>query len=175
MKRVALGFSFLLAVACGGASSDGGGVKTPDELIADQERLAEEQERKSKENQKFSSDLNPEETDLEKKAEFDKKQAKLELQRATRSAETCVDAVAEKDQPRGTAKVSITFDNEGHVKTSTITAPFDGTPLGKCVMNAYNAVIVPPYEGPMATIDWDVDLTGQKSEAAEEEPKSKKK
>jgi hypothetical protein len=174
MKRIAWGVGLLLAAACGGPSSEGGDVKTPDQLIEEQERLAEEQERKSKEHEAYSGNLNAGETDMEKKAQFDKKQAKLELQRATRSAESCINAIAEKDQPRGTGKVTIVFDNEGHVKSSSINDPFNDTPLGKCVMNAYDAVIVPPFEGPEATIDWEVDLTGEKKEAGDAKAADKK-
>jgi hypothetical protein len=171
MKRTLLGFGVLWLVGCGGPSEEVDHAKSPDEIIAEQERLGAEQERKSKEHAQYSGNLNAEETDMEKKQQFDKKQTKLELQRATRSAETCVGVMTDKDTPRGTGKVTLVFDNEGHVKSGTIAAPFEGTPIGKCVMNAYNAVIVPPYVGPEATIDWEVDLTGSKKDGGKEAKK----
>ena len=158
-------------VGCGGPSEEVDHAKTPDEIIAEQERLGAEQERKSREHAQYSGNLNAEETDLEKKQQFDKKQTKLELQRATRSAEQCVSVTTDKDSPRGTGKVTLVFDNEGHVKSGSIAAPFEGTAIGKCVMNAYNAVIVPPYVGPEATIDWEVDLTGAKKNESKEAAK----
>lgn len=173
MKPIAWVLGLVLVTACGGPSSEGGGVKTPDELIADQERLAEEQDRKSKEHEQYSGNLDVGETDLEKQGKFDKKQAKLEMQRATRSAESCVGVITEKDQPRGQAKVTLVFNNEGHVKTGTISEPFKDTPLGKCVMNAYENVIVPPYEGPEASLEWDVNLTEEKQQADEAAAKKK--
>lgn len=169
MKRIALGL-LVLAVApgCGGVTSDPAHVKTPEEMIAEQERLAAEQERESQEHDQYQGSLDSEETDLEKTGKFDKKQAKLELTRAGRSAEDCT-GVIEGDKPTGTAKVTLVFDNEGHVKEGTISDPFNDTPLGKCVLNAMTAVIVPPFEGPPATIEWDVDLTGEKKEGKQAE------
>lgn len=175
MKRVGWALSVVFLVACGGPSEEGGGVKTPDEIIAEQERLAEEQAREAEKHRKYSGGSSSEETDLEKKPEFDKKQAKLELQRATRSAEQCVSVITENDQPRGETKVTIVFANDGHVKSSSLPAPFADTALGKCVLNAYNAVIVPPYDGPEASVDWDVDLTGKQAEGEEAESKPAKK
>ena len=114
MKRTLLGFGVLWLVGCGGPSEEVDHAKSPDEIIAEQERLGAEQERKSKEHAQYSGNLNAEETDLEKKQQFDKKQTKLELQRATRSAETCTGVMTDKDTPRGTGKVTLVFDNEGH-------------------------------------------------------------
>lgn len=170
MKR--LTWMLCLLAACGGPSSGGQGVKTPEELVEEQERLAEEQDRESKAHQGTSG--SDEETDLEKKAKFDKKQVELELKRAQRSAESCVGVVTEQG-PTGTAKVSLTFSNDGHVKDGTISAPFDGTPVGKCALNAMKAVIVPPFDGSEETVDWEFDLTPKEDPKAAEDPKKKKK
>jgi hypothetical protein len=160
-----------LVVACGGPSDSGQGVKTPDELVAEQERLAEEQEKESQAHR--SSSGSDEETDLEKKAKFDKRQADLELKRAQRSAESCVGVVTEQG-PTGTAKFSLTFSNDGHVKEGTVSAPFDGTPVGKCALNAMKAVIVPPFDGGDETVEWEIDLTPKEDPNKKEEPKKKK-
>ena len=40
-----------LSIACGGPSDGGQGVKTPDELVAEQERLADEQAAESEKHQ----------------------------------------------------------------------------------------------------------------------------
>lgn len=153
MKREYLVFPLALLWACGGPSSEGQGVKTPDELVAEQERLAAEQEQQSS----SGSDIEAGETDVEKKNKFDKRQAKLELQRAQRSAETCPQAVTAESHG-GKATVHLVFGNDGHVKESSISAPFDDDLVGKCALNAMKAVIVPPFDGPEETIDWEVDL-----------------
>jgi hypothetical protein len=146
-----------LACSCGGPSSGGQDVKTPEEIVAEQEQLGAEQEKKAQENQ-YTGPVG--ETELEQKAKWDKKQAELELKRAARSAETCPASVTE-PAPKGTGKVSLTFGNDGHVKTSSIEAPYDDTAVGKCVLRAMGAVIVPSFEGQEETVQWEVDLTAE--------------
>ncbi|MBM4362516.1 MAG: hypothetical protein FJ104_07530, partial [Deltaproteobacteria bacterium] len=105
MTRSLSACTLLLAVACG-PSYEGQGVKTPDELIEEQEALAAEDEKNKKDT---GRDYVGEETDAEKKRGFDRKQSKMELARATRSAESCPGVVAEqegKDKPRGDTRVT---------------------------------------------------------------------
>jgi hypothetical protein len=166
MKRAAAIIGLLMVSACGG----GGGsqhAKTPDELIADQEKAADEQAAESKRN---PPPVSAEETDAEKKAKFDKKQADLELKRAARSAETCPNSVSEPG-PAGTAKVTLMFQPDGHVKEASIGAPFTDTAVGKCVINAMKAVIIPAYEGGDESVDWEIELKA--AETKKEEPKGK--
>ena len=171
MKRACLVvLSALLLSACGGPSSEGQGVKTPDELLAEQERLADEQDR---ERQKHASG-STEETDLEKKAKFDKRQADLELKRAARSAETCPGSVPE-ESPAGTAKVTVVFGPDGNAKSATITAPYDENAVGKCAINAFNSVIVPPFEGADETIEWEITFPEQEKKDPKKDPKKKGK
>jgi len=159
MKRATIVVLAFQLWGCG-PSYGGQDVKTPDELIDEQEQMAAEDEKKKKEkgtDEPYSS----EETDAEKKRAFDKKQAKMELQRATRSAESCPGVVAEqetKEHPRGDTKVTITFQEDGTVRQAQIPSPFDGTPVGDCVLRAFKAVIVPPYVGGDQIVDWDVSL-----------------
>jgi hypothetical protein len=164
----------ILVAACG--ESEGQGVKTPDQLIDEQERIAAEDEKAKK--AKGGDTLVEEETDAEKKREFDQKQVKMELQRATRSAESCPGVVAEqetKDHPRGEARVTLTFVEDGTVKDVNIPSPFDETPVGDCVKRAYKAVIVPPYSGGDKIIDWDLTLKDEKPAKGEKGAKGKKK
>lgn len=165
MQHRILGTLLLGLFACG-PSYGGQDVKTPEEIVEEQERLAAEQEKNKTD---YSGPT--EETDLEKKAKFDKKQTELELKRATRSAETC-GAVVPEPGPSGTAKVTLTFANDGHVKEATVSAPFDGTEVGKCVVNAYKAVIVPRFEGPEERVDWEAEVAPKPEP---EDPKKKKK
>jgi hypothetical protein len=155
-----------LMVACG-PTYGGQDVQTPDEWIAQEEQAAIEDEKKAKERGDLGT-YNGIETDEEKSKEFDKKQADMELKRATRSAASCPGVVkdqeTEKTKQRGTASVTITFQEDGTVADVSIGSPFDETPVGDCVLNAYKAVIVPPFVGGSQIVDWQVDL-----EDAEEE------
>jgi hypothetical protein len=174
MKRELAGsrFSFvalaLIAWGCG-PSYGGQDVKTPDQLVEEQDEIAkqEEAERKAK---GTDSSYSGEETDSEKKHEFDKKQVKMELQRATRSAESCPGVVAGQEpkdkKPRGDTRVTINFQEDGTVRAVSIPDPFDGTPVGDCVLRAYKAVIVPPYTGGEQIVDWDVSLKDAPADGA---------
>jgi len=180
MKRVLSGSGITMALAlvlwgCG-PSYGGQDVKTPDELVAEQEQIAADQEKAKKE--KGGDDTSySEETDSEKKREFDKKQTKMELQRATRSAESCPGVVAGQEpkdkKPRGDTRVTLHFQEDGTVREASIPEPFDGTPVGDCVIRAYKAVIVPPYVGGEQIVDWEVSI--KDAPAAEETAKSSKK
>jgi hypothetical protein len=160
MQRVALSALVLgLMTACG-PSMEADHVKTPDELIAEQEAAGAEQVK----NQKSSTDYDDtkEGTDEDKRRGWDAKQGEIEMSRAVHSAETCMESVTEK-APKGRATVAVTFGNDGHVKSTTIGEPYgEGTAVGKCVLRALNAIIVPAYQGDQVTLNWEVDLTGKK-------------
>ncbi len=143
-----------LALACG-PSYGGQDAKTPEEVVDEQERLGAEQEKQAAEHP-YTGPVG--ETDLEKKLKWDQKQAELELKRAQRSAETCPASVTE-PAPKGTGKVTLTFGNDGHVKSSSIDPPYADTAVGKCALRAMGAVIVPSYEGAEETVTWELDLT----------------
>src|SRR4051812_11231346 len=178
MQQRYFGLLALFLVACGGSNKEGEG-ETPAQIFAEQEALGDEQlqkERNSKDNVDTSGS-----TEEEKKREWDEKQADLELHRAAHSAETCPDSVVEGDKaidpktgkpPKGSkaptkgkdtkATASLLFANDGHVKTLTVSPPYDENPVGKCVQRALNAVIVPAYNGSEHTVEWEIDLTGGK-------------
>jgi hypothetical protein len=148
----------LKVVGCG-PSYGGQDVKTPDQLVDEQEQIAaqDEQKKKARGDDTYVAD----DTDAEKRRKFDEKQSKLELQRATNSAESCPGAVSGtegKDKPRGQTRVTVTFQEDGTVRDVTIPSPFDGTKIGDCVLRAYKGVIVPPYTGGEQIVDWDIDL-----------------
>lgn len=151
----------LAVVACG-PDLQGQDVKTPDEIIEEEERAAEEAERKkAAEGDDTELAADEQETDLDKKAKFDEKQADLELKRAARSAETCVGVVTEAG-PKGTGKVTLVFGNDGKVTESKIDPPFHDTALGKCVLRAMSGVILPKFVGDPVTKEWEINLTGEK-------------
>jgi hypothetical protein len=177
MQQRYLGVLALVLVAC--ASNQPDAVKTPDQLLADQEKLGDEQ-LKNERNANDYADTSGS-TEEEKKREWDDKQADLEMHRAAHSAETCPESVVEGDKsidpktgkpPKGSkpapkvkdtkATVTILFATDGHVKSLTVSPPYDENPVGKCVQRAINAVIVPAYQGSEHTLEWEIDLTGAK-------------
>jgi hypothetical protein len=177
MQQRYLGLFALALVAC--ASNELGEVKSPDQILAEQEALGDEQLKKEQTTTKNTDTSGS--TEEEKKREWDAKQADLELHRAAHSAETCPDSVVEGDKnidpktgkpPKGSkapskgkdtkAEVKITFANDGHVKELTVSPPYDENAVGKCVQRALNAVIVPAYVGSEHTEEWVIDLTGGK-------------
>lgn len=135
-------------------------VKTPDELIADQEAAGAEQEKNTR--QASDYDTTNEKTDEDKRRGWDQKQGDIEMHRAANSAESCPASITEKIQ-KGMATVAVTFSNDGHVKSATISDPYgEDTAIGKCVLRALKAIIVPAYEGSEQTLNWEIDLTGKK-------------
>jgi hypothetical protein len=176
MKRWTISTVFLLG-ACG-PSYGGQDVKTSDEWLAEEEKAAEEDERKRKASGE-EDNYSGQETDEEKRQKFDQKQADMELKRATRSAASCPGVVApqetKENKQRGSAHVTITFQEDGTVSSVNISSPFDGTPVGDCVLRAYKAVIVPPFVGGNQIIDWDVELVDAPEEAPAAAPAKKKK
>ena len=170
MEQRYLGLFALAVLACGPSYSSGGGVKTPDELVAEQEALGDQQ-LKSERNSADQSDTSAP-TEDEKLHEWDEKQGDLELRRAAHSAETCPDSVKEQEKDakgkakpkasEGKASVTILFANDGHVKSLTTSPPYDENPVGKCVQRALNAVVVPAYKGPEHSVQYEVDLSGGK-------------
>lgn len=160
MVRLLGMFAVGLVVACG-PSLEPDRVKTPDELIAEEEAKGEELLRNQRNSADYD-DASAGETDEDKRRGWDAKQSDLEMHRAARSAQSCPDAVTEK-VPKGRAAISVTFGNDGHVKSVTIADPYgEDTVVGKCVLRAMRAVIVPPYQGAEQTLNWEIDLTGGK-------------
>lgn len=168
MRKFCLASLFVLGAACG-PSMEPTPVKTPNEIVAEQERMAAKEGKNESDD---GGDVDADEYDSEEdeKKAFDERQAEIELKRAARSAATC-GGVAE-GGPVGTAKVTLTFENEGHVKESSVSPPFAETPVGACVLRAMAAVIVPNFVGPPKTMEWDVNVTAGKSD---EEGKEKDK
>jgi hypothetical protein len=167
-----LGAMFLGAgvMACG-PSYDESTIKTADDRLKEQEQLAYEEELKAR-NKPASTGGEVEEAD--KPGVFDDKQADLEFKRATRSAETCPDVVTGDKVPHGKTAVTVTFALDGAVAEATIPPPYEGTRLGDCVLNAYRALIVPPYSGQRKVMTWDVNLEPA-TPKAEDKPAKKKK
>jgi len=149
-----------LSVSCGGGY-EGDQAKTPADIVAEEERLAAEDD---KERQAYSdAPADNEELDVDKKSKFDKRQAKLELQRASRSAATCPGTVEEK-APSPSITVTLTFANDGNVKDASVDGTYADTKIGTCVLRAMKAVIVPGYTGSEVQIPWTIEFVEGKGE-----------
>jgi hypothetical protein len=137
-----------------------GGVRTPEQRLQDEEMKAYEAEKA----EAARGDDYGEHVETDEREAFDKKQAELELKRASLSARTCVGVVENKKKPEGVADVSITFNNDGHVREATIGSPYTDTPLGECVLNAYRSVIVPTFREAEYTMGWQLEWNPPPSE-----------
>lgn len=157
----------LKLAGCGGGYDSQ--IKTPEDRVAEQERLAYEEEQRRR-NRPQTVAPPPEE---ERAGAFDRQQAELELKRATLSAETCSEVVVGSDVPYGDTSVTLTFANDGSVGEASIPPPFAGSRIAECVLNAYRAVIVPPYTGELEVMTWDVSLKAPKPSDAKSTKKKK--
>lgn len=160
MQRVVLSALVLGVMTACGPSMEADHVKTPDELIAEQEAAGADQMKKEKDSSDYD-DTSPGTTDEDKRRGWDAKQGDIELHRAAHSAESCPDSITEKFE-KGKATMAITFANDGHVKDATIAPYAEDSAIGKCVLRAMKAIIVPAYEGSEQTVNWEIDLTGGK-------------
>ncbi|HMA93226.1 MAG TPA: hypothetical protein VKP30_11105 [Polyangiaceae bacterium] len=171
MRTATLILSTCLLSACGPSYTQT--VKSPEEMLADQEALADEQARKSKEQSNYA-DSGSDTTDSEQAEKFDEKYTEMEISRAMRSAVTCPGVSGQ--GPYGEAKVSITFNNDGHViaDKTTVSDPFGGTANGDCVLRAFNAIITKNFVGQPVTKDLSVKLEQQAKKDEGKEGKKKK-
>jgi hypothetical protein len=97
------------------------------------------------------------------KTDYDKDAVDVQLKRAARQVKgNCGAATDESGQatgPWGSTKVSVVLGRNGRIKQVTIPSPYDGKPVGLCVVNAFKKIQFPPYAGSSdAMIDWDVEI-----------------
>lgn len=166
----ALSLSVATFLAACGPSMEPGGVMTPEQRLQEEEMKAYEAEKAEKAR---GDDYEvPAETD--EREEFDKKQAELEMKRASLSARTCV-KVVEGAKATTVADVTVIFGNDGNVREATIGSPYADTPLGECVLNAYRSVIVPPFRETDFTMAWQLDFNAPPPSSEEEAAFGEKK
>ncbi len=101
------------------------------------------------------------------KVPYDRDSVEVELKRGARQVKAnCGSATDDDGQakgPWGRTKASITLGRNGHIKAVTVPAPFDGTPVGLCVVHAFDKIQFPPYANPSdVTVDWDIDVVQPK-------------
>jgi len=65
--------------------------------------------------------------------------------------------------PWGTTKASVVLGRNGHIKQVTVPSPYDGKPVGVCVINAFKKIQFPPYAGSSdVVLDWDIEIVQPK-------------
>ena len=97
------------------------------------------------------------------KAPYDKEHVDIQLKRAARMIKGhCGSATDENGAatgPFGQTKASVVLGRNGHVKQVTVPAPYDGKPVGVCVLHAFQKIQFPPYAAPSdSVVDWDVEI-----------------
>lgn len=97
------------------------------------------------------------------KVPYDKESVDISLNRATRQVKDNCGAVKD-DQgkivgPWGKTTVTVQLGHNGHSKGATLKSPFEGSGVGRCINNAFNNLIYPPFAGADTTLDWEVEVS----------------
>ncbi len=156
--RAAVLCGFALMVASCGPSQSSRTIKTPDELIAEQEALAIEDERRAaaREQEYSDSDL----ADDDEGKAYDVAHAKRELTRAARNASDCPNVVTEEVTAKE-AVVRLTFGTDGKVQSSELSGISRESSVGRCVLNAMENVVVPKFTGEPVQVDWKIPFSSE--------------
>jgi hypothetical protein len=98
---------------------------------------------------------------------YDKDAVDAQLKRAARQVKSgCGSASDDEGQrtgPWGSTKASVVLGRNGHVKQVTVPSPYDGKPVGVCVINAFKKIQFPPYAGSSdVVVDWDIEIVQPK-------------
>jgi hypothetical protein len=98
---------------------------------------------------------------------YDKDAVEAELKRGARQVKANCGAATDDDGkasgPWGSTTASIMLGRNGHVKQVSLPAPYDGKPVGVCVVHAFDKIQFPPYAGDSdVVVDWDVQLVRPK-------------
>jgi hypothetical protein len=94
---------------------------------------------------------------------YDKEAVEVQLKRAARQVKSsCGGATDDSGQatgPWGQLKVSVQVGRNGHIRQVTVPDPYNGKPVGICIVHAFEKLIFPPYSGSTdTTVDWDLEL-----------------
>jgi hypothetical protein len=98
---------------------------------------------------------------------YDKDAVDAQLKRAARQVKAgCGSASDDEGQrtgPWGKTTASVVLGRNGHVKQVTVPSPYDGKPVGVCVINAFKKIQFPPYAGSSdVVVDWEIELVQPK-------------
>jgi hypothetical protein len=98
---------------------------------------------------------------------YDKDAVEAQLKRAARQVKagcgSASDDEGHQTGPWGSTKASVVLGRNGHVKQVTVPSPYDGKPVGVCVVNAFKKIQFPPYaSGSDVVVDWDIEIVQPK-------------
>ena len=99
---------------------------------------------------------------------YDREAVETQLKRGARQVKancgSATDADGNRTGPWGTTRASIVLGRNGHVRKVTLEAPYDGKPVGDCVVHAFEKLLFPPYAGSSdVALEWDVELVKPKT------------
>ena len=98
---------------------------------------------------------------------YDKEAVDVQLKRAARQVKANCGAATDDEGkatgPWGSTKATIVLGRNGHVKQVTVPSPYDGKPVGLCVVHAFQRIQFPPYAGSTdVVLDWDIEIVQPK-------------
>jgi hypothetical protein len=101
------------------------------------------------------------------KTPYDKDAVEVQLKRAARQIKAnCGSATDDEGKatgPWGATKATVVLGRNGHVKQILVPSPYDGRPVGVCVVHAFEKIWFPPYPGPSdASVDWTIEIVQPK-------------
>ncbi len=97
---------------------------------------------------------------------YDKEHTDIVLKRAARQVkENCGSSKDEDGKapgPWGKVSAAVVLGHNGHSKGVTVGPPYEGTPGGRCILQAFSNLTFPPWSGPDTTVNWDLELVQPK-------------
>jgi hypothetical protein len=98
---------------------------------------------------------------------YDRDAVEVQLKRAARQVKANCGSATDDDGkatgPWGSTKASIVLGRNGHVKQVSVPSPYDGKPVGLCVVHAFEKLVFPPYAGSSdVSVDWDIQILAPK-------------
>lgn len=98
--------------------------------------------------------------------QYDKEATDRELKRSARQVKDHCGAAKDENGkasgPWGKVTLQIVLGHNGHSKTVTVPAPYQGKPVGNCIEKAFTNLVFPPWGGADTQIDWEVELVQPK-------------
>ena len=96
-----------------------------------------------------------------KDSEYDKEQTEIVLVRAAKQVKAnCGEAKNEDGKaegPWGKTKITVVLGHNGHSRSASVGAPYEGKPVGRCMVQAFSNLTFPPWAGQDTTVEWDVE------------------
>lgn len=93
---------------------------------------------------------------------YDKEHTEIVLNRATRLVnDNCgltKDSDGKATGPWGPVTLTLTLGHNGHMKGVKVPSPYDGKPVGTCIVKAFENLVFPPWAGADADVEWTVEL-----------------